>query len=117
MRIFLTIVLIALLALLLEWFAPWWTALLVAAVIGFASGLRPGKAFLAGLLGIGILWLAVALFRDIPNQHILSQRMAMLFALPSFWLYIAVTAVFGGLLGGASAWSAALLRGMKHLKG
>jgi Na+/phosphate symporter len=113
MRTVVTALLIAVIALIAELFAPWWTALLVAALIGFFAELSPRKAFLAGLLGIGLMWLGVAMFRDIPNDHILSARMAKLFSLPASGLYLAVTAVIGGLIGGAAAWSAAMVRGMK----
>ena len=73
-------------------------------------GLTPGKAFLAGFMGIGLSWMTVFLWRDIPNQHILSERMGNLFGLPSHVLFLLVTVVIGALLGGLGSWSTALLR-------
>lgn len=110
MRLLLTALTIAAIAFLAEWFAPWWTAILVAAIAGYFSGLRPGRAFLAGFLGLGILWMTVFLWRDIPNDHILSERMGKLFSLPSYLFYLIVTVVVGALLGGLGSWSTALLR-------
>lgn len=104
------ILLIAVLSGIAEWFAPWWSLAIVAAVIAVAMKLRPGKAFLAGFLGIALLWLGVVLWRDIPNEHILSTRLAKLFTLPDHTLFIVVTVVIGGLVGGLSAWAGAQLR-------
>ena len=110
MRFLLTILTIAVAAAITEWFAPWWTAAIVAAIAGYVSSLSTGKAFLAGFCGIALLWLVFALWRDIPNNHILSTRMAQLFTLSSYVLYILVTGVIGGIVGGLSAWSGAHLR-------
>jgi hypothetical protein len=110
MRLFLTILTIAVIAAISEWFFPWWTAAIVAGAAAYAARLFPGKAFLAGFCGVALLWLAFALYREMPNHHILSARMAQLFHLPSYALYIAVTALIGGLAGGLAAWSGAQLR-------
>jgi len=114
MRLLLTILIIATMAAIAEWFAPWWMAAIVACVAGYASRLSTGKAFLAGFCGIALLWLTFALWRDIPNHHILSTRMAQLFKLPSYILFIVVTAFLGGVLGGLAAWSGAHLRKLFH---
>ena len=110
MRLLLTILIIAIFAGIAEWFAPWWTAAIVACVAGYASRLSTGKAFLAGFCGIALLWLVFALWRDIPNEHILSTRMAQLFKLPSHMLYLMVTALVGAIVGGLAGWSGSLIR-------
>lgn len=110
MRTLITAIIIAAVAVVAAWFAPWWTAILVAAIVGFLSGLRPGNAFLAGFAGLGLMWLLVFLWRDIPNQQILSERMGRLFGLPSHFFFLLVTVLIGSLLGGLGSWSTALLR-------
>ncbi|MEO6830900.1 MAG: hypothetical protein ABI378_01615 [Chitinophagaceae bacterium] len=115
MRFVLSILLLALVAGFAEWFAPWWTAAIVAFIIGLYQP-TTGKAFLAGFCGIALLWLGFALWRDIPNEHILSTRMALLFKLPSFGLYLSVTAILGGLIGGLAAWSGAQLKRVNQVK-
>jgi hypothetical protein len=112
MRFLLSIVIIAIFGAIIEWFFPWWTIAIVALALGYLSKLSTWKAFLAGFCGIALLWLGFALWRDIPNQHILSSRMALLFKLPSFGWYLAVTAILGGLIGGLSAWSGVHLKRM-----
>jgi hypothetical protein len=110
MRLILTILIIAVVASIAELFLPWWSAALLAAIAGYTSSFSTGKAFLAGFCGIALLWLAVMLYRDIPNGHILSARMAQLFKLPSYALYMFVTVLTGGMIGGLAAWSGAHLR-------
>jgi hypothetical protein len=110
MRFTTSILLIILLAAAAEYFFPWWTIAVVAFIIAFIAGLRPGKAFLSGVLGIGLLWLGWALWADMANDHILSSKMAALFKLPNYILFIVVTVFVGALVGGLSALSGALVK-------
>jgi len=110
MRLFITAILVLLFAAIGEAFCPWWIIVIVSFVFGFMTDLQWGKAFFAGFMGIGILWLAAALWHDIPNEHILSQKMAMMFHLPHYSLFILVTVLIGGFTGGLSALSGIMLR-------
>ena len=110
MRFILSIVLVAVLCGLAELLFPWWSAAVVAFVLGWLVGGKPARSFAMGFCGVGVLWLAVALLHDIANEHILSQRMATLFTLPNYSLFIVVTVFVGELVGGMAAWSASLLR-------
>jgi len=110
MKFFLTVLFIAILSAAGEHFFPWWVIGVVSFVVSLLAALRPGKAFLAGFLGVGIFWLIAALMQDVPNEHILSTRMAALFHLPNYGLFIAVTVFIGGLVGGLSAWAEAVIR-------
>jgi hypothetical protein len=62
------------------------------------------------VLGIGLLWLGWALWADMANDHILSSKMAALFKLPNYILFIVVTVFVGALVGGLSALSGALVK-------
>ncbi|MBS1616140.1 MAG: hypothetical protein JST06_08505 [Bacteroidetes bacterium] len=111
MRFLFTILLIAIVAGIAECFGPWWVAALVAGLSCYFARMHSGKAFLAGFFGIALLWLIVALWRDIPNGHLLSQKMAMLlFKQPTPALFLMVTVLLGGIVGGLSAWAGAQLR-------
>ncbi len=112
MRIAITILATALLAALAEWLGSWWYAAVVAGIIGIFAGLRTGKAFVAGFCGIALMWLAVLLVKDIANGHIFTRKLAQLFHLPSFVLYIISTFLLGGMVGGLPAWAGAHLRRM-----
>lgn len=100
---------VALLAGIATWFLPWWMIAIVPFVLAIAWQLRPGKAFLLSAISICLLWLVVILIRDIPNDHILSSRMAGLFSLPGTLLFILVNLVVGGLVAGLAGWAGGLM--------
>ena len=109
MRTFIIILITAALAGLATWFLPWWMVAVVAFLMAVLLYLPPGKAFRVGAFSIMSLWFVVLLARDIPNEHILSTRMAMLFGLPHFSLYILVTIVVAALVGGLAGWAGGLM--------
>ena len=110
MKFLLSVILIALLSAVAEMFMPWWSIAVVAFLVSLFVTLRPGSAFLAGFVGVAFFWLTSALIHDIANGHILSKKMAVLFHLPNYILFILVTAFIGGLIGGLSSWAGALIR-------
>ena len=111
MKFLLSIILIALLSAAGEIFMScWWTIAVVSFLVSLFIEQRAGRAFLAGFLGIAAFWLVAALVHDSANDHILSTKMAMLFHLPNYGLFICVTTFLGGLVGGLSAWAGALIR-------
>ena len=112
MRFFVSFILIAILAAFAEIQLPWWSVAIVAFIVALIANLRPAKAFGAGFIGIALLWLILALVQDIRNNHILSARMAPLFHLPHYSLFILVTVLVGGLVGGLGAWCGSLVRRM-----
>ena len=110
MRFLLSILLVAILSAIAEYFLPWWSIALVSFLVALLVRPRGGKAFFMGFLGIGLFWLIAALLHDTANHHILSTRMAALFHLPSYGLFIVVTVIIGALVGGLSSWAGALIR-------
>jgi hypothetical protein len=110
MKFLIAIILIALCSAVTEYFLPWWVIAPISFLVVLAIRLKPRKAFMAGFWGIGLFWLIAALMKDIRNEHILSARMAALFHLPGYVLFIAVTVIVGGLVGGLSAWAASFFR-------
>lgn len=110
MRLLVAVVLIAVISFAAEQLLPWWIIAVVSFAVCFVLRLSGGKGFLAGFLGILILWFAVAFVRDTANEQILSSRMAELFKLPGSLLFLLVGALVGGIVGGLAGWSGALLR-------
>ena len=110
MRFLLGMILIIILSAVAEYYLPWWTIAVVCFIVSFFAGLRPGRSFLMGFMGIAIFWLGASMMHDIANAHILSQKMATLFHLPNYGLFIGVTVLIGGLVGGLAAWAASLFR-------
>ena len=110
MRLIASILSIAILAAVCTWYLPWWMIAVVSAVVAFVINMSNGKAFFSGFFGIGLCWTSIILNLDIQNDHILSSRMAGLFSLPGYGLFILVNVMTGALVGGLAAWSGAALR-------
>ncbi|OCX51314.1 hypothetical protein BEL04_14880 [Mucilaginibacter sp. PPCGB 2223] len=90
---------------------PWW----VVAIISFLAALLIAKssahAFWSAFAAIFIVWVAMALFKSVPNNHILATRMAHVFPLGGHWLILLlITGIIGGLVAGMAAMSAHLIR-------
>ena len=115
MRNFLFIILIAVTAAVAELLMPWWVIAIVPFFIAILLNRKGSTSFLVGSAGIALFWMTALLMKDIPNEHILSRRMAMLFKLPNYGLLILVVTVLGGLIGGLSAWAGSLLRPQKTI--
>lgn len=110
MRFLSTLICIIVLAAISTWFFPWWSIAVICAFAGFLGRLRPASAFLCGFLGIALMWVIAGLWRSAVNDYLLLGRMAGLFRLPAPWMYIAISILPGGLVGGLAALSGVLLR-------
>jgi hypothetical protein len=93
------IITIILLGLLVHQFTPWWSIVIVAAIVGGIFNEHAGKSFLFGFIGVFLLWGIAAFQIDVGNESILSTRMAEIFGANM----IMATALLGGLVGGMGA--------------
>jgi hypothetical protein len=111
MKLLITILIIAFLGGLASYFTQWWWMIALAAfVVHLVAGMKPVLGFLSGFLGAGLLWTVWAIVADIVNEHILMPKMAGVFHLPNPALFVLVTALLGGIVGGMAGWSGSLLR-------
>ena len=101
---------ILLLAFVSGYLLPWWAACILAFAAALFFGKTSGQAFWSGFAGLALAWVALALLKSFPNEHILATRVAHLFHLPNWLLLLAVTALIGGLAGGMSALSGLLVK-------
>jgi hypothetical protein len=93
------------------YFLPWWVVAIAAFLAALVIGKTSQQSFWSGFAAIFIGWTVLALFKSIPNDHILAGRVVQLFPLPHNWIILlAITALIGGLIGGMSAWSGMLLK-------
>jgi hypothetical protein len=102
--------LLALVSGMAQIYLPWWIVIVSALIVSFIFTLAPAQAFFSGFTAIFVLWLTIALFRDFNNAHILSSRMAQLFHLPHYSLYLVVSAMAGGLMAACTALSMCLIK-------
>lgn len=98
-------------SLVVSFVLPWW----IVAIISFLSALFIAKssahAFWSAFAAIFIVWTVMALFKSVPNNHILAIRMAHVLPLGGNWIVLLlITAVIGGLVSGMAAMSAYLIR-------
>ena len=110
MRFLLIVIAIALVSWGITWIMPWWAAVIAAALICAVTPIREGKAFWAGFAGVFLFWAVAALVTSSTNDHLLSGRMAKLFQLPHWSLFILVGAFIGGIVGGLGGWTGAALK-------
>ncbi len=111
MRLFVQILVIIVLGYMLELFLPWWGI----AVAAFAGGVlvTTQSNFLAGFIGIGLLWASKALLTDLTTNVELADRVARIFMLNNKALLLLVTFAISGLVGGFAAMSGGALRRLK----
>ena len=111
MKMIVAIILTALLAFVGGLYMQWWSLAIAAFVIALLIPQRPFKSFLAGFLGLFLLWAVLAWWIDFKNQGILSKKIASLLPLGgSSILLLLVTAFVGGLVAGFAALSGSYLR-------
>ena len=111
MKLLATILLIAVLAFALGLYLPWWSIAIAAFVVAALIQQRPIVSFLAGFIGIFVLWFILAMLIDVGNQHILSKKIATLLPLNgNSFLLILITALVGAIIGANAALTASFLR-------
>jgi hypothetical protein len=111
MKFLVAVILTALLAFVAGLRFEWWTIAVAAFIVGLLVHQKAGKAFLAGAVGIFLLWGLLALFIDIANKGILSKRIADVLPVGGSSVFlILVTALVGALVGGFGAMSGSYLR-------
>jgi hypothetical protein len=103
-------IIILILSLIAGFITPWWVAAIIAFVTALYAGKKPGQAFWSGFAAVFIVWVVLALFKSVPNNHVLASRVAVLFHLPGWTILLILTSLIGGLVGGMSALSGVLVR-------
>lgn len=105
MKFLIKFIFIALLTVLFEQFLPWWSIALAAFLGGLVIKTKGINAFLAGALGVGLVWIWVAWRIDFQTDSILTAKMAGLFQMENKNLMIALTVLIGSIVGAFSAWT------------
>ena len=94
-------------------FLPWWVITLIAFIAALFFGKSSGQSFWSGFGGVFIAWSILILLKTIPNDNMLANRVIQLFPLPHWWgLLLLISALIGGLVGGMSALSGVLIKGL-----
>ena len=111
MKFIIALLLTAILSYISGIYFPWWGIAVVSFLVSVIIPQLPGKAFLAGFLGLLLLWVGLAWWIDMKNNGILAARMSHLLPLGgSRVLLILFTGFIGGIVGGFAALSGSFLR-------
>lgn len=100
---------VVLVAFVLQSFLPWWSMAVGAFLVGAAFANKGWLSFLAGFLGVALLWLGMAFYFDRVTASLLSAKVAQLFPTKTVPLLFLLTAVVGGLVGGFASLTGSLL--------
>lgn len=104
-------ILTALIAFLMCLYMPWWTIAIAGFIVSVLVQQKPAKSWLAGFLGVGLLWTLIAIILNAGNDGILAKKIAGLFYLNgSSILLIAITGLIGAIVGGMGALTGAFFR-------
>ncbi len=81
-------------------FLPWWSIVIVAALVGLFTDYSGIRAFSLGFLGVALLWGVYATFVNFQNEGIIASRLGELFGGMSPTIMLLITTLLGGFLGG-----------------
>lgn len=89
---------------LLQMVLPWWVVIVIAfATCGIIG--KTGKiSFWQPFLAILTLWIAMALFKSLPNHNVLATRVAEMLSVKLWPIVLVVTGLLGGLAAGISGY-------------
>ncbi len=90
----------------LQSFLPWWTMAVGAFTVAYLVGNKGFPAFVAGFIGVAILWLGMAFYIDALTHSILTEKINRLLPLNAF----VATLIVGGLVGGFASLTGSLIR-------
>lgn len=111
MKFIISTILIALLSFAAGLYLGWWSLAVAAFGVALLIRLKPWQSWLSGFLGVFLLWGILAIWIDIKNQHILSQKIAQLLPVGgSVFLLVLLTALIGGIVAGCAALTGAYAR-------
>ncbi|MES2418009.1 MAG: hypothetical protein V4541_07450 [Bacteroidota bacterium] len=91
-------------AFFLQMVLPWWIII----ILSFATCGLIGKTVKISIwhpfFAIALLWLGMALFKSVPNHHILAIRVAEMVGVKMWPLVLLITVLLGGLTAAISGY-------------
>ncbi len=100
---------------LAQWYIPYWwifavVTFIISSVMPYSSGVR---SFFGGLLIVFVAWMMLYLIQDMPNNSVMSNKMANLFSLKNNYGLFVLASLIMGLIAGLTSLSAFFLRKKK----
>ncbi len=91
---------------ILQSFLPWWTMAVGAFTVAYLMGNKGFPSFLAGFLGVAVLWIGMAFYIDALTHSILTEKINRLLPINAFL----ATLIVGGLVGGFASLTGSMMR-------
>lgn len=110
MKTVVQIALTAIVAYVLQLFLPWWVIILAAILVAAVLKNTAWVSFIAGFVGIALLWGVLSYYSDHSNASIMSERVSAVFSLSSGTMLIFVSTIIGGVCGGLGSLTGTFLR-------
>ncbi|WP_436517044.1 hypothetical protein [Ekhidna sp. To15] len=110
MKLIVRLIIIGALTYFLSPFATWWFGMIVAFVVCYASPSSGLNAFVAGFLGVGLVWMGHAWNIDVQNESAFSNTVAEIMQIGDPILLVFATGLIGGLAGGFASLSGTTFR-------
>lgn len=103
MKLIIRIIAIAALTYFISPFGSWWIAMVASFLICFVSPSSGLNAFIAGFLGVGLVWIGHSWNLDVQNESAFSTQIAEIMQLPDPLFLVIASGIVGGLAGGFSS--------------
>ncbi|WP_432713283.1 hypothetical protein [Pedobacter sp.] len=87
---------------LLQLVAPWWVVVIISFVTCAFVGKTAKVSLWSPFLAILLLWLGMALYKSIPNEHLLATRVGEMLMVKSWMLILILTGIMGGFAAAVS---------------
>ncbi len=111
MKLFISILLTALVSVAACLYFPWWSIAVVAFIVAVAIPQKPLRSFVTGFVALLLLWGGLSWYISSNNGHLLAHKVSLLILKtdnPS--LLILVTALIGAIVAGLAALSGSFVR-------
>lgn len=100
MKLIVRLIIIGALTYFISPFTTWWAAMVIAFTVCYVSPSSGLNAFVAGFLGIGLVWMGHAWNIDVLNESAFSNTVAEIMQVSDPILLVFATGLVGGLAGG-----------------
>ncbi len=106
MKFIIQLVVTSVVCFILQSYLPWWTMAVGAFAVAYLLGNKGFPSFIAGFLGVAVVWIGMAFYIDMLTHSILTEKINRLLPINAFL----ATLVVGGLVGGFASLTGSLMR-------
>ena len=110
MKLIIRLIIIGALTYFLSPLTVWWIAMVVAFLVCYISPSSGLNAFVAGFLGVGLVWMGHAWNIDVTNASAFSSKIAAIMGIGDPILLVFASGLVGGLAGGFASLSGTTFR-------